>query len=82
MLFGGVGDEHATPLYSRWIYSPLLVLDLGLDVVNGIRGLDLESDGLAGKGLHENLHAARRWVNNEAWYKNIEEAYMKVGWKE
>lgn len=26
----------------------LLVLDLGLDVVNGIAGLDLKSDGLAG----------------------------------
>ena len=37
--------------------SPLLVLDLGLDVVNGIRGLDLEGDGLAGEGLHEDLHA-------------------------
>ena len=37
--------------------SPLLVLDLGLDVVNGIRGLDLEGDGLASEGLHEDLHA-------------------------
>ena len=27
--------------------APFLVLDLGLDVVNGIRGLDLEGDGLA-----------------------------------
>lgn len=25
-----------------------LVLNLGLDIVNGIRGLDLEGDGLAG----------------------------------
>ena len=36
--------------------SPLLVLDLGLDVVNGIRGLDLESDGLSGEGLDKDLH--------------------------
>jgi hypothetical protein len=28
-------------------------LDLGLDIVNGIRGLDLEGDGLARKGLDE-----------------------------
>ena len=34
----------------------LLVLDLGLDVVNGVRGLDLKGDGLAGEGLDENLH--------------------------
>jgi hypothetical protein len=31
----------------------LLVLDLGLDVVDGIRGLDLESDGLAGKSFDD-----------------------------
>ena len=56
MLFSGGSNEHATPLYSRWMCSPLLVLDLGLDIVNGIRGLDLEGDGLAGEGLHEDLH--------------------------
>jgi len=35
----------------------LLVLDLGLDVVNGVGGLDLKSDGLASQGLHEDLHS-------------------------
>jgi hypothetical protein len=34
----------------------LLVLDLGLDIVNGVRGLNLEGDGLAGEGLHKDLH--------------------------
>ena len=33
-----------------------LVLDLRLDIVNGIRGLDLESNGLASEGLDEDLH--------------------------
>ena len=33
-----------------------LVLDLGLDVVDGVRGLHLQSDGLASEGLHEDLH--------------------------
>jgi len=33
-----------------------LVLDLGLDIFNGVRGLHLQSDGLAGQGLHEDLH--------------------------
>lgn len=34
----------------------LLVLDLGLDIVDSVRGLDLKGDGLASEGLHENLH--------------------------
>merc|ERR1712241_1099212 len=36
----------------------LLVLDLGLDVLNGVRGLHLEGDGLTGEGLDEDLHAS------------------------
>jgi len=36
--------------------DPLLVLDLGLDVLDGIAGLDLKGDGLPGQGFHENLH--------------------------
>ena len=35
----------------------LLVLDLGFDVVNGVTRLDLKRDGLARKGLDEDLHA-------------------------
>ena len=34
----------------------LLVLDLSLDVVNGVAGLDVEGDSLSGKGLNEDLH--------------------------
>ena len=34
----------------------LLVLDLGLDVVDGVAGLDLERDGLARQSLDEDLH--------------------------
>lgn len=37
--------------------SPLLVLDLGLYVIDGVGGLHLEGDGLAGKSLHEDLHS-------------------------
>ena len=36
----------------------LLILDLGLDILNGVRGLHLEGDGLASEGLHEYLHNA------------------------
>ena len=33
-----------------------LVLDLGLDVFNGVCWLDIEGDGLTGEGFNENLH--------------------------
>ncbi len=36
--------------------NALLVLDLALDVVDGIRRLDLKGDGLASQSLHEDLH--------------------------
>ena len=34
----------------------LLVLDLGLDILDGVGGLDLKGDGLASEGLDEDLH--------------------------
>ncbi|KFV01739.1 hypothetical protein N340_08256, partial [Tauraco erythrolophus] len=37
--------------------NALLVLDLGLDVLNGVAGLDLQGDGLPCQGLHKDLHA-------------------------
>jgi len=36
--------------------NTFLILNLGLNVVDGVGGLDVESDGLAGEGLDENLH--------------------------
>jgi len=38
----------------------LLVLDLGLDVVNGVRRFYLEGDCLSGQGLDENLHTSAK----------------------
>jgi len=38
--------------------NSLLVLDLSLDVFDGITGLHLEGDGLAGQGLDEDLHTS------------------------
>ena len=40
--------------------NALLVLDLRLDVVDGIGGLDLKGDGLAGESLNEDLHLGCR----------------------
>ena len=42
------------PLLIRW--DSLLVLDLGLDVVDGVRAFHLKGDGLSGESLHEDLH--------------------------
>merc|ERR1712156_999627 len=36
--------------------NALLVLNFGLDVLNGVRRLNLESDGLSSQSLDENLH--------------------------
>ena len=38
----------------------LLVLNLLLDVVDGVGGLDVEGDGLTREGLDEDLHAAAK----------------------
>ncbi|KAH8357067.1 hypothetical protein KR200_009908 [Drosophila serrata] len=36
--------------------NALLVLDLGLHILDGVRRLHLQGDGLAGEGFHEDLH--------------------------
>ncbi|KFO95746.1 hypothetical protein N300_10230, partial [Calypte anna] len=36
--------------------NALLVLDLSLDIFDGVTGLNFQSDGLACQGLHEDLH--------------------------
>ena len=57
--------EDQTLLVGR---DALLVLDLGLDVIDRVRGLDLKGDGLAGESLNENLHESQqtRRVSNQA----------------
>ena len=37
--------------------NAFLVLDLGLDGLDGVAGLNLQCDGLASEGLDENLHS-------------------------
>jgi len=36
--------------------NTFLVLNLGLDIINGVAGFNIKSDGLASQGLDENLH--------------------------
>merc|ERR1712045_176184 len=38
--------------------NSLLVLDLGLDTLNGVRWLHLQGDGLASEGLDKDLHTS------------------------
>ena len=40
--------------------NTFLVLDLSLDVFDGVRRLNIESDGLAGESLNEDLHATAK----------------------
>ena len=44
-------------------YSPFFVLNLRLDVIDGVGRLDLKGDGLPGQGLHEDLHATAEAQN-------------------
>jgi hypothetical protein len=41
---------------STHINTPFLVLDFGLDIVDGVGGFDLEGDRLPREGLDEDLH--------------------------
>jgi len=43
--------------------NALLVLDLGLDVLDGVALLDVKGDRLAGESLHKDLHATAQTEN-------------------
>ena len=43
--------------------NTLLVLDLGLNVLNGVGRFDLEGDGLSSEGLNEDLHSSTETQN-------------------
>lgn len=45
---------HADRRRDCWENKP--TLDLGLDIVDRVRGLDLKGNGLTREGLDENLH--------------------------
>jgi len=46
---------------------PFLVLDLGLDIIDRIGGLDLEGDGFASEGLNEDLHGVQVMATGRVW---------------
>ena len=49
-VFQLLSGEDQTLLVRR---NAFLILDLGLDIVDGIAGFDLKSDGLSGQSLNE-----------------------------
>merc|ERR1719263_1938137 len=58
---GGYGHPRAAYREDETLLirgDALLVLDLGLDGLDGVGALNLESDGLSGECLHEDLHAS------------------------
>jgi hypothetical protein len=52
-VFKLLSSEDESLLIGR---DSFLVLNLGLDIFNGVSGLDIKSDGLSCEGLYENLH--------------------------
>ena len=59
-IFKLLSSEDETLLVWR---NAFLVLNLGLHVVNGVAWLNLEGDGLASQGLHEDLHTTTETKN-------------------
>ena len=52
-IFELLASEDEALLVGR---DTFLVLDFGLDIVDGVGGLDFEGDGLSGESLNEDLH--------------------------
>ena len=52
-VFKLLTSENQTLLVRR---DTLLVLNLGLDVINSVGGLNFECDGLTGESLNKDLH--------------------------
>ena len=56
-IFELLAGEDQALLIGR---NAFLVLDLSLDIIDGVRRLDFQSDGLAREGLNKNLHASTK----------------------
>ena len=59
----------------------LLVLDLSLDVLDGVVGLHLEGNGLARQGLHEDLHPLQRSYTARQQTKKWKEMWRCSMWQ-
>lgn len=68
-IFELLASEDETLLVGR---NTLLVLYFGLDIVDSVRGLDFEGDGLSGESFNEDLHAG-------LWREVVEEVAVADG---
>ena len=57
----------------------LLILNLGFHVIDGVGGLDLEGDGLAGQGLNKDLHASTKTEDYRCRQRSAQRAGEKQG---
>ena len=64
-IFELLASEDESLLVGR---DALLVLDFSLDIVDGVRGLDFEGDGLSGESLNKDLHGG-------LWRKNLKKRW-------
>lgn len=69
--------EDQTLLVRR---DALLVLDLGLDIVDGVGGFDLERDGFAREGFYEaDLESGLLWVGKVKTERLTSALWLEVG---
>lgn len=57
----------------------LLILNLRLDIVNSVAGLDLQGDGLARESLDENLHSEDDVKSFSLFVERMMTEYSAVG---
>ena len=69
-VFELLASKDQTLLIRR---NAFLVLDLGLDILNGVGALHLEGDGLARQRLNEDLHSLQAKGVREGKKKGDEE---------
>ena len=68
--------REGQPLLAR--RNSFLVLDLGLEIVDSIRCLDVQGNGLAGESFHEDLHVL---VDNYYDFKYTFNKQLKTKWR-
>ena len=51
--------------------NSLLILNLGLHILNGIRRLNIESDGLSSKSLYEDLHSTTTELKRSSGFPTL-----------
>jgi len=54
-------------------WDTFFVLDLGFDILDGVRWLNFESDGFTSQGLDEDLHTTSEWIwSYDVIYLNLD----------